>query len=143
LRRIPVDRVMSEAIAEFEVDVAIALEDYVPPLNASEMTSEDLEIDRERWAARAREAASLAPLVKATGEGHGRRYAPEHWQRVANVYRAALRRKEPPTRAVAEAFGLSTSAAAKQVATARERGLLPKTSKGKAAGIPARRGRKS
>jgi transposase len=54
---------------------------------------------------------------------------------VAEVYRDAWARGEPPTRGVADHFTISKSAAAKQVAKAREMGLLPPTSRGKSSGI--------
>jgi hypothetical protein len=57
---------------------------------------------------------------------------------VAEVYQAAWARRPDPTAAVAEAFGLSKSAAAKRVARARARGFLPPTTQGKPGGVPAR-----
>lgn len=53
-----------------------------------------------------------------------------HYGEVARIYREAVKRRESPTKAVAEAFTISKSTAAKQVARARERGLLPPTSRG-------------
>jgi hypothetical protein len=55
-------------------------------------------------------------------------------ERTASVYLAAWREGRNPTRAVAEHFTISDSAAAKRVARARAAGLLPKTKPGKAAG---------
>jgi hypothetical protein len=51
---------------------------------------------------------------------------------VAAAYRLAYMAHEPPVRAVAAQFGLSQSMAAKRVMQAREEGLLPPTTKGKA-----------
>lgn len=59
--------------------------------------------------------------------------ADEALEEVARVYLEAWQVGEP-TLAVAEAFSLSRSAAAKRVARARERGFLPKTTRGRAAG---------
>ena len=50
---------------------------------------------------------------------------------VAEVYRHAWRDGRPPTRAVAEHFVISQSAAAKRVARARQAGYLPLTTQGK------------
>lgn len=54
-----------------------------------------------------------------------------HYAEVASVYAGAVREGRPPTAAVAAHFTLSKSAAAKQVARARERNLLPKTTRGR------------
>lgn len=53
-------------------------------------------------------------------------------EQVAQVYREAAVATNAPTRAVAEAFQLSRSAAAKRVARARAAGLLPPTERGRA-----------
>lgn len=55
----------------------------------------------------------------------------EHHAYVAAVYLAAQKRGEPPTKAVAETFGYSRSAAGKWVARSRQRGYLPPTSQGR------------
>lgn len=49
---------------------------------------------------------------------------------VAAVYTAAWKAGRPPTKAVAEHFTISQSAAAKRVARARDAGLLPRTQRG-------------
>ena len=51
---------------------------------------------------------------------------------VADVYKFALSRGEPPTKAVESTFRISASAAAKQVSRARAAGLLPPTTRGRA-----------
>lgn len=57
-----------------------------------------------------------------------RRYEPEHYQQVAAAYDEAIAAGIPPTAHVQQTLGLRTrSQAAKQVARARERGLLPPT----------------
>lgn len=56
----------------------------------------------------------------------------EHLQQVADVYHQAGVKGEPPTRAVADGFGVSHSTAAKWVGHARREGLLPATVKGRA-----------
>lgn len=50
---------------------------------------------------------------------------------VAEVYRQAWQDGRPPTRAVAEHFTITPSAAAKRVARARQAGYLPLTTRGK------------
>jgi hypothetical protein len=50
---------------------------------------------------------------------------------VAEVYRQAWQDGRPPTRAVAEHFVITQSAAAKRVARARQAGYLPLTTRGK------------
>lgn len=63
----------------------------------------------------------------------------------ANVYKRAWLAGDHPTKAVAEHFVISASAAAKVVARAREADLLPATSRGRALGQKRRqrRGRNS
>ena len=65
--------------------------------------------------------------------GRPPKYGPEHWQKVADVYREAFAGgRLTPTRAVARRFKVSDSAAAKWVAKCRQLGLLPPTTRGKA-----------
>jgi hypothetical protein len=52
--------------------------------------------------------------------------------RVARVYRFAASINYPPVKAVAEALGCAPSTAAKWVLRARQAGLLPVTTSGKA-----------
>lgn len=61
----------------------------------------------------------------------GRGLGDDHYQAVAEVYRLAVAEGVPPTKAVAEHFTVSKSAAAKKVSRARERGLLPPTTRGR------------
>lgn len=51
-----------------------------------------------------------------------------HYQRVAAIHRAATARGDPPTRAVAEELGISSSLAATWVKRAREHHVLEKAS---------------
>ncbi len=53
---------------------------------------------------------------------------------VARVYDEAWRAGKPPTKAVAEHFVISDSAAAKRVSRARVAGLLPETTRGRPSG---------
>ncbi len=54
---------------------------------------------------------------------------------VARVYDEAWRAGKPPTKAVAEHFVISDSAAAKRVSRARKAGLLPETTRGRPSGL--------
>lgn len=60
----------------------------------------------------------------ASGNRPGKRLPTDHYQRVADVYKSALRSGEPPLRAVEQAFHVSRPAASQYVKKARLRGLL-------------------
>ena len=76
--------------------------------------------------------AELVPEREAVNSGRrGRDLGDAHYREVAEVYAAALQAGESPTKAVLEHFTVSKSAAAKKVARARDRGFLPKTSRGR------------
>ncbi len=84
-----------------------------------------------------------APLRKAfNASRRGRDLGDDHYRQVAAIYTGALREGEPPTTAVARWLAGKgggdprsvkgfKSTAAKQVARARERAFLPKTTKGR------------
>lgn len=61
----------------------------------------------------------------------GRDLGDDHYREVAEVYARAVQDGRPPTAAVADHFTVQKSSAAKKVARARERGFLPKTSRGR------------
>jgi hypothetical protein len=104
-----------------------------------------------RWGAGSPDPKLLAATKEIRQEWAGqrrgrlRRYSPEHWQQVAEVYLTAWRAGGRPTAAVVAKFGVSKNIAAKWVANARQMGLLPPTTRGKAAGTAstARRRAKS
>lgn len=52
-------------------------------------------------------------------------HPPEHYHQVAEVYDEALEAGDPPTQAVAHAFGVPYSTAARWVRRTRALGLLP------------------
>lgn len=54
-----------------------------------------------------------------------RGHPPEHYQQVAEVYDEAIDEGDPPTQAVAEAFDVPYTTAARWVRRARVLGLLP------------------
>lgn len=70
--------------------------------------------------------------VRRGAPGRKPMYGREHYQQVADIYRDAHTKGQPPTKTVAAFFNLSSSAAGKHVAKARSMGLLPPTSRGKA-----------
>lgn len=74
---------------------------------------------------------SLYAEASASKPPSGRDLGDDHYRSVAETYAQAVKTGHPPTAAVAERFTISKSAAAKQVARARERGFLPKTSRGR------------
>lgn len=77
-------------------------------------------------------AAEAIASINARGDRRGRKgHPPQHFVEVAAVYRSAYRLREAPTQAVANHWSVSKSTAAKWVAKARDRGLLPETSRGK------------
>ena len=65
-----------------------------------------------------------------------RSYNEDHWRRVTAVYDRAWATGWPPTRAVAEQFGVTRSTAAKWVSNCRKKGLLPPTQKTRPRGNP-------
>jgi hypothetical protein len=80
----------------------------------------------------AEDRAEMSPPVEATAGM--RKSAADRLREAAEVYHAAVRDKNPPTKAVAAHFGISSGGASNLVARARAAGLLPPTSPGKAAG---------
>jgi len=72
--------------------------------------------------------ASGVETARSTGRGRPRLYDDAYYEQVAAIYTAALSR---PNLAVAAWASVSPSAAAKQVARARELGFRPATTKGR------------
>jgi hypothetical protein len=58
----------------------------------------------------------------------------ERLKEVAGIYQAALARRDPPTQTVANVMSVAQSTAAKLVRAARNEGLLPPTTRGRARG---------
>lgn len=69
------------------------------------------------------------------------RYSVDHFREVARIYADAWDEGDPPTKAVAEAFGAERSTAAKWVAKARQLGFLTPTEKRRAGGKFREKGR--
>jgi hypothetical protein len=96
-------------------------------------TAEDAE--RAQQHKRAQRDVFTAPRPrKLTGRKGDTLSADEGLRAVAEEYQRAYAAGEAPTKAVARAFKLSRSGAAKRVARARERGFLPKTEQGRPKG---------
>ena len=85
-------------------------------------------LDRFREALRGADdpvMAQAAESLAVTSGGRPRAYEPAHYGQVAGVYLKAVREgRGDPTKAVAERWSVSTSAASKWVAHARTDGLL-------------------
>jgi hypothetical protein len=106
------------------------------------------EAEESRWllrrgvadAARERELAERVALAERSMRGPARGgrtpLSIAELREVADIYSRALSSGRPPTAAVATARHVSHSTAAKQVAKAREKELLPPTTRGRAAGWP-------
>jgi len=108
------------------------------PLNAADMPA-SWHAEREAaWAPMVEERNRQRRLVAEAAGGSGR-YAIDHFERVAAIYRRAYALHQPPTKAVATELGITSSAAAKQVSRARDKGLLPPTTPGRAAATNKRR----
>ena len=125
LRRLPVGRLLAEAVAA----AAFSVEDR------------GWTIERE-GAERVGQAIDLAPTERAAlyeryvrGARRPRRGSPltdSNLRQVADLYRAALDRGDPPTQTVADAMHVARSTAARWVAAARERELLGPALRGRA-----------
>lgn len=66
----------------------------------------------------------------------GKRIPDEHFERVADVYRYAVKLGRPPTEGVAEAFDVARSTAGRWVVQARRRGFLGPAMPGRAGEKP-------
>ncbi|MQA82929.1 MAG: hypothetical protein GEV10_31500 [Streptosporangiales bacterium] len=84
--------------------------------------------DRKVWSLDALLASSAEPFAAKAGRGLA--LEPDIYVEAARVYKEAYATRSP-TQAVADHFTISKDAAAKRVARARERGLLPRTTRGK------------
>jgi hypothetical protein len=104
--------------------------DNAPPgsASASVITAEllrSLPLAEMRAAAAARMAGddALDAFGKVARE-RGKAWPDDHYRRVAEVYRSAVERREPPLKAIQERWQVSRPAAAKYVKGARQRGFL-------------------
>lgn len=93
------------------------------------------------WTLEALNAHAAAPFVEPARKGPD--VAPDEYREAAEVYQRAWAAGLNPRQAVADRFGISPDAAAKRVQRARDRGLLPKTRRGRAAATPTPRKRGS
>lgn len=135
LRRIPLGQVIADERAKKAKDEARGR--HQAAAIRSKMADEELE-DPERQIV-ARWLETVADLPPYFDKRVGGRYPADHWRNVAEVYSAAWRGGRNPTEAVAEAFGLPYSTAAKHVARARAEGHLGRVSRGRPGGITKKR----
>lgn len=113
LRKVTVDRVIREALAQVSRPVIDASEDTGIPGAFRIEEGGETYIDQ------------LSAL------GRGRLTAPERLERVAAIYLRALAEGRPPVQAVAEDLPCSRSTAGRLVGQARKGGLLAETTRGK------------
>ena len=92
----------------------------------------DPDWDAAPWAAGQKEQWEPKPT------GRPPMYGPEHFAKVASIYREAYAAGKTPTRVVARRFKTTEAAAAKWVAKCRTIGLLPPTTRGKARAGPSK-----
>ena len=133
LREIRVAEMAADAAGQIR-DQDLVAPEHNPgvPFNASEMD--------EAW--RARREAAWAPALKERDRQRRLVAEANPLELVAAIYSEALRLHQHPTKAVEKALDITAAAAAKRVSRARQKGLLSKTSPGKAAGPkPARKRR--
>jgi hypothetical protein len=133
LRALPIGKLMAEYVRRLRIEVA-AMQIAPGPIDVvqSDGTSRPATPEEQRetdefWAKARKWAEELAPILEKSG-----RYPPDHWEHVAEVYKAAVRWQRNPTAVVGEHYGVSRSAAAKWVSRARDRGLLPPARIGRA-----------
>jgi Family of unknown function (DUF6214) len=117
LRRVPVARILAQAVVTPLVMVKI---DETRP-GTRRITGHDLTPDKlyERYVEGARRPRRGSPITD------------ENLEQVAELYRAAVGRGDPPTQTVADAMGIPRSTAARWVAKARERKLLGPSLRGR------------
>lgn len=143
VRSIPLARLLQQAAAElrqhFQAD--LVTHQYFRELGEAYRPGPTDLTGRPRGEAGLQYERLLARAIESLGEprpgvGRKRMLGPEELAKVADTYLTAWRQGNPPTQAVAKAFGISASAAAKRVAQARNAGLLAPTSSGRPSGAP-------
>jgi hypothetical protein len=110
-RRMPLDRILHEIIDA----AAVELVDILDP-----MTQEE----RAAWMPAAGSKSGRERLREARKGGRGVKLTDADLRRAADIYRAALKKHDPPTRAVADQLHLARSTAGRWVFAARKRGFL-------------------
>jgi hypothetical protein len=137
LDRVPLASLLTGALTDLR-SAAVAAKITEPQpydLLAGELQpSEEFIARRDAWWAEAKTEATdvVLPTLAATDEMNtGRRWPADHLERVAEVYRRAYLNRQPPTKAVAEAFGITRELAARHVARARKKRLLEPTTRGR------------
>ncbi len=131
VRALPVGQVLDRARRQLRDQLAAAQATAREQLQAVD--------ERNTPARHAVAQARLQTVVERTSDlrvaldsgRRGRDLGDEHYREVAVVYARALQEGRRPTKAVQEHFTVEKSTAAKKVARARERGFLPKTTRGR------------
>ncbi len=120
LRRVPVARLLKEAFAVAATKFEPVEEGGDPIHRIVGTTLEDRRAFYERFAEGTRQPRSGSPLTD------------EHLGGVAEMYRAAVDRGDPPTQTIAESKNVTRSTASRWVAAARKRGFLGPAKRGQA-----------
>lgn len=127
LRELPVGRLVETTLARW---TQFLHPEWDPTLNPMEADLEGFMKLSPRMAELISESEPERQAVDG-GRKHGRGLGSTHYERVAQVYKEAVRLGQSPVQSVAEAFQVSKSNAAKYVARAREQGFLPQTTRGR------------
>ncbi len=144
LRDLPVRELIDEAIERYLAhqvelaDMALAEEVRGPLVQYDAATDEQSEapVDDEFLAARRaywQEARDVARqrLEQVRSTGKRRSYDDAHFEEVARIYYEAQRDGRPKQTAIAEALGLSRSAAGNHIATAKDKGFISTDDEGR------------
>lgn len=145
LRALPLGRLIDENRSSFAPSaqwIALGTEQRKAVLAAAREAGVDLDRSGPReWMAAApagllaeiNEDQQVRPWVRDRPKG-GRppTYPPDHYRKVAVVYREAYARGEAPRQAVASHFDVAETTAAKWIVRARKLGALRRTSRGRA-----------
>jgi hypothetical protein len=122
LRQLPVGRLIRDAIRQLLETLLNEAEREVVMPSARAIDQDFARKQHAFW--QDRRDGLISRLAEPTGQGTGRRYPPGHLQDVAAIARSAKRAGESMRGQVAEAFGITPSAAANQISRARMEGLL-------------------
>lgn len=117
LRAVAIDKLMRLAVAEAMQEGDLQADGAFEPQERTTSAGRDAFYERYRRGARRPRRGS--PLTD------------ENLQQVAELYRAAVKRGDPPTETVSEQLHIARSTAGRWVAAARKRGLLGPATRGK------------
>jgi hypothetical protein len=128
LRELPLESILREALSSLAVERSRLPREQIDPLREHDLPV-DAEGRVEVWTPLLGSAGGPAAFEAdyaeaARSRGRGVRLTDEILERVASVYRAALKAGAPPTDAVKTAFDIPRSTAGRWVAETRRRGFL-------------------